>query len=416
MNRKNVILWTLYDFANSISTIVFFLYFSQWLVIDHGVSDFAYNMLFTIGSMLLLVTAPVLGSIADKTYREQKYLNIITVFTFIFFVLTALTTLFFTGSVLLAAFFFLISNYLYQFSFVFYNALLEKIAPPEKCGTISGIGQAANWIGQIVGLVVTIPLATGAIYLFGAPGRAQTFLPASIIFFLLSLPMLLWFKLPKRETPITDITTISYTQEYKSQWRQFKDLIKEPNMRYFLLSYFFFNDAILTASNNFPIYLEKVFAVTDSTKSLLLIGILVTSAVGALVSGWASDRIGTKTSLMIILGSWAIIFPLMGLTNSFAFFVVLAILMGFFFGATWTVTRTAMVALCPKDKLNFGFSFYTIAERISTLIGPLTWGLITMLLANTGSMRYRVAIIAMGGFAAIGSVILSKAKIRETTK
>lgn len=416
MNRKNVILWTLYDFANSISTIVFFLYFSQWLVIDHGVSDFAYNMLFTIGSILLLVTAPVLGSIADKTYREQKYLNRITVFTFIFFVLTALTTLFFTGSVLLAAFFFLISNYLYQFSFVFYNALLEKIAPPEKCGTISGIGQAANWIGQIVGLVVTIPLASGAIYLFGAPGRAQTFLPASIIFFFLSLPMLLWFKLPKRETPITDITTISYAQEYKSQWRQFKDLIKEPNMRYFLLSYFFFNDAILTASNNFPIYLEKVFAVTDSTKSLLLIGILVTSAVGALVSGWASDRIGTKTSLMIILGSWAIIFPLMGLTNSFAFFVVLAILMGFFFGATWTVTRTAMVALCPKDKLNFGFSFYTIAERISTLIGPLTWGLITMLLANTGSMRYRVAIIAMGGFAAIGSVILSKAKIRETTK
>jgi len=362
------------------------------------------------------MTAPVLGSIADKTYREQKYLNRITVFTFIFFVLTALTTLFFTGSVLLAAFFFLISNYLYQFSFVFYNALLEKIAPPEKCGTISGIGQAANWIGQIVGLVVTIPLASGAIYLFGAPGRAQTFLPASIIFFFLSLPMLLWFKLPKRETPITDITTISYAQEYKSQWRQFKDLIKEPNMRYFLLSYFFFNDAILTASNNFPIYLEKVFAVTDSTKSLLLIGILVTSAVGALVSGWASDRIGTKTSLMIILGSWAIIFPLMGLTNSFAFFVVLAILMGFFFGATWTVTRTAMVALCPKDKLNFGFSFYTIAERISTLIGPLTWGLITMLLANTGSMRYRVAIIAMGGFAAIGSVILSKAKIRETTK
>ncbi|MFA7277784.1 MAG: MFS transporter [Candidatus Gracilibacteria bacterium] len=416
MNRKNVILWTLYDFANSISTIVFFLYFSQWLVIDHGVSDFAYNMLFTIGSILLLMTAPVLGSIADKTYREQKYLNRITVFTFIFFVLTALTTLFFTGSVLLAAFFFLISNYLYQFSFVFYNALLEKIAPPEKCGTISGIGQAANWIGQIVGLVVTIPLASGAIYLFGAPGRAQTFLPASIIFFFLSLPMLLWFKLPKRETPITDITTISYAQEYKSQWRQFKDLIKEPNMRYFLLSYFFFNDAILTASNNFPIYLEKVFAVTDSTKSLLLIGILVTSAVGALVSGWASDRIGTKTSLMIILGSWAIIFPLMGLTNSFAFFVVLAILMGFFFGATWTVTRTAMVALCPKDKLNFGFSFYTIAERISTLIGPLTWGLITMLLANTGSMRYRVAIIAMGGFAAIGSVILSKAKIRETTK
>ena len=49
MNRKNIFLWTLYDFANSIVTIVFFLYFSEWLVIDNGVSDFSYNMIFTIG-------------------------------------------------------------------------------------------------------------------------------------------------------------------------------------------------------------------------------------------------------------------------------------------------------------------------------------------------------------------------------
>ena len=40
MNRKNIALWTLYDFANSIVVVVFFLYFSQWLVVDKGVSDF----------------------------------------------------------------------------------------------------------------------------------------------------------------------------------------------------------------------------------------------------------------------------------------------------------------------------------------------------------------------------------------
>jgi len=67
MNRKNIFLWTLYDFANSITTIVFFLYFSQWLVVDKGVPDFWYNMIFTASSVLLLLTAPVLGSIADKT-------------------------------------------------------------------------------------------------------------------------------------------------------------------------------------------------------------------------------------------------------------------------------------------------------------------------------------------------------------
>ena len=40
MNKKNIFLWTLYDFANSIVMIVFFLYFSQWLVIEKNVPLF----------------------------------------------------------------------------------------------------------------------------------------------------------------------------------------------------------------------------------------------------------------------------------------------------------------------------------------------------------------------------------------
>ena len=88
MNRKNIFLWTLYDFANSIVSIVFFLYFSQWLVVDKGVSDLWYNMIFTIGSAILLLTAPVLGSIADKTGRQLFYLNTTTVLVFILYLLT----------------------------------------------------------------------------------------------------------------------------------------------------------------------------------------------------------------------------------------------------------------------------------------------------------------------------------------
>ncbi len=68
MNRKNDFLWTLYDFANSIVTIVFFLYFSQWLVVDKGVSGFWYNMIFTVGSVLLLFTAPIL----EKFYKSDE--------------------------------------------------------------------------------------------------------------------------------------------------------------------------------------------------------------------------------------------------------------------------------------------------------------------------------------------------------
>lgn len=410
MITKNILLWTLYDFANSIVTIVFFLYFSQWLVIDNGVPDIWYNLLFTVGSLLLLFTAPVLGSRADRTGHQRQYLNRMTVITFACFLGASFTALFLPRGAFIAALFFLFANYFYQFSFVFYNALLHWIAPPKSQGTISGIGQAGNWFGQIVGLFITLPLAAGAVYLFGAAGRAQTFLPATILFFVLSLPMLLWFRLPTNN-PVTH--AIGWKEEYRSQWRQFQALVRAPSMGLFLLSYFFFNDAIITASNNFPIFLESVFSVSDMTKSLLLIGILFTSAIGALCSGWVADRIGLKKALLLVLGSWIVIFPLLGMTTHFPLFVVLAILMGFLFGAIGTVTRAAMAALCPKDKLNFGFSFYTLAERVSTFVGPLTWGLITSLLTNLGPLRYRIAVTAMTFFVIIGLLLLRKIEIRE---
>jgi UMF1 family MFS transporter len=410
MNKKNVFLWTLYDFANSITIVVFFLYFSQWLVVDKGVSDFWFNMIFTIVSIMFIFTAPILGSMADKNGKQHNYLNWITILSFFSFLGVSFITLFFSHKIFLAILFFLIANYLYQFSFVFYNALLHHIALPEKWGRISGIGQAGNWLGQIFGLLITLPLASGAIYIFGEAGRAQTFLPATVLFFVLSLPMILYFKIPKQENVVDKI---SIKEEYKNYWGQFRELLKAPSMGLFLLSYFFFNDAIITVQNNYPIYMQRVFGVSDNIKAMLLIGILVTSAIGAFCSGWVADKIGLKKTLIIVLGSWVVIFPLMGLTLNFAVFVTFSILMGFFFGSTWTVSRAAMTALCPKEKLNFGFSFYTLAERFSTLIGPLAWGLITSLFIGFGATRYRIAVICMAVFVAIGIFYMRKVEIKE---
>ncbi len=412
MNKKNIFLWTLYDFANSIVSIVFFLYFSQWLVVDKGVADFWYNMIFAVGSLLLLLTAPVLGSIADKNGRQQNYLNRITVLTFLCFLGASFVTLFFSSQVFLAALFFLLANYFYQFSFVFYNALLYYVAPREKWGIVSGIGQAGNWLGQIAGLLITLPLASGAVYLVGEAGRAQTFLPAVIIFFILALPMLLFFKLPKQENLNIEI---NLKEEYKNQWNQFKELIKDPNMKLFLLAYFFFNDAIITASNNFPIFLENVFSMSDSTKSMVLVSILATSVIGALCSGWVADKIGLKKALVIVIGSWIVLFPVLGLVTNFSLFVVCTTVMGFLFGAIWTVTRATMIALTPKSKLNFGLSFYTLAERVSTFLGPLSWGLITSLLIHLGPTRYRIAAASMAVFVALGLYFIRKVEIKETT-
>lgn len=410
MTEKNVFLWTLYDFANSIMSIVFLLYFSQWLVVEKGVADIWYNMIFAVGSALLLLTAPVLGSIADKTGRQQNYLNKITILSFIFFLATSLVTLFLSDKIFLAALFFLLANYLYQFSFVFYNALLQYIAPPERWGRISGWGIGANYLGQVVGLLVTLPLAGGTIYLMGEAGRAQTFLPSTILFFVLSLPMILFFKLPRKENPEYKI---NWKEEYKSKWQEFKNLIADRNMKMFLLGYFFFNDAVVTASNNFPLYLENVFSVSDKMKSILLGSVMLTSTLGAVFSGYIIDKIGLKKSLVFVIGIWIIFLPILGLNTNYTVFMALCIIIGFLFGAIWTVSRAVMTAVTPVEKINFGFSFYTLAERTSTLVGPLFWGLITYILTHLGATRYRIAMVTMAVFVAIGLYFVKKVEIKE---
>ena len=101
---------------------------------------------------------------------------------------------------------------------------------------------------------------------------------------------------------------------------------------------------------------------------MLLAGILATSAIGAFCSGFVADKIGLKKALMIVLGSGVIIFPLLGSASNFNIFVILSVLTGFLYGSIWTIMRAAMTELGPKEKLNFGFSFYTLGERVSTLI------------------------------------------------
>ncbi|MFH0969268.1 MAG: MFS transporter [Patescibacteria group bacterium] len=405
MDKKKLLIWSLYDFANSIVFIVFFLYYSQWLVIDHGLPDLWFNATFVGSSILFILIAPVAGSIADKLKVRLPGLRITTILSFIFFLLTALIAVFYPDYYILSIITFTLATFFYLFCFTYYNPMLEDVALPEKQGLASGWGQFGNWLGQIFGLLITLPIATGAIILFSsASTRAQTLIPASLLFFIFSLPIILLFKESARKKTVP----ISIREEYRNIISSTKDLFKSVGVGRFFLAYFLFNDAIITSSNNFPIYLEKLFGVDDTTKSFLLLGILVTSAIGALLSGWIADKIGFKKTLLGVLAGWLIIFPAMAITKNFSFFIIISLAMGLWFGPIWTVSRAFLLQLTPRNMLNKSFTFYTLFERFATFIGPLSWGLIVTLIPKTGNMNYRVAAFSMTIFIILGLIIASK--------
>ena len=407
--KRNVFLWTLYDFANSIISITFFLYFAQWIVIDRGFTDLSFNLTLTAAAVLLLLTAPISGVLLDRSLRRITGLRYATCTTALLYGLCGFFAV--SNNEIAALVFFTLGLYMYLLSFTFYTPLLHDIAPAHRRGRVSGLGIAANYAGQFLGLLVALPFATGKLSLFGGAPRAETLLPAVFLFLIFSLPMLLLFREPKRTAE-----RLSFPSTIHQAFIQTKKLLSYSSVGFFLLAYFLFNDAIKTAANNFPLFLEQVWHVSDTTKTYILLGILITSGLGGLVGGIIADRIGHKKTLTIILSVWVILLPVVALLTNFILFVIAATLMGIWLGATWTVCRAVMAGIAPKGSHNLAFAYYGVAERASSLVGPVVWGLIVTNLISMGSVRYRIAVLAVTGFIILGIIALSwvKEKGKET--
>lgn len=232
--RKNIFLWALYDFANSLVSIVFFLYFAQWIVVDQGFPDIYFNLTFTISAVLLLFTVPITGFLLDKYFRRITGLRYTTVGTSIFYACCALFAVY--GMSMPALIFFTLGLYMYLLTFTFYTPLLNDISQPEKRGRVSGFGIAANYLGQFAGLAIVLPFSEGSLSLFNASARAETLLPAVIAFTILALPMLVWFK-----EPIKEKVSFQFKVEFKNMIAETKKLFLFPGITLFMLSFFLCN-------------------------------------------------------------------------------------------------------------------------------------------------------------------------------
>ncbi|KKQ01997.1 MAG: hypothetical protein US12_C0038G0001, partial [Parcubacteria group bacterium GW2011_GWA2_36_24] len=198
MNKRQLFFWSLYDFANSIVYINFILYFATWIVVDRGLSDFWYNAIFAITTIILLFTAPILATRTDLRGGRKYWLNIATIGTFLSYGLVAILAKM-EGSVLLIALFFLIGQYFYQLSFVFYNPMLDDIADETNKSRVSGIGNFSSSLGFVVGILITLPFASS---------RITPLLISVPVFFILALPMMIFFKESKKYVDQIDTSSV----------------------------------------------------------------------------------------------------------------------------------------------------------------------------------------------------------------
>lgn len=402
MNKRHIFIWSLYDFANSLVFITFLLYFSKWLVVNQGLSDWWYNATFIIGSIGLIFFAPWLGGKADRLKKGRYYLVLSTIGSCLFYAL-ALIAAISHWNIFFPAVLFGLGNFFYQLAFVFYNPLLESLSDSKNQGKVSGIGLFGNYLGQIAGVLIALPFVSGKISL-GVDILIAPMIPAIILFFLLSLPLLCNKKIFVAHQRTLD----GKPDANRKLARFFKSIFLLPGLSFFMISYFLFSDAITTLVNNFSIFMSHLFTVNDDQISILVLIVIMSAGIGALVYGWISDRIGSQKSLLYSLMAWVVIIPAISFSTSYSVFFAFSAIIGFFIGATFAVSRKVLIELVPREDLNYFFGIYAISERAATIAGPVLW---TMALAIGG---YRWAMCSMVIFQIVSVVLMNKViKIRK---
>ena len=163
--RKDVIGWSLYDFANTIFSMnILSLYFKRWVVEDLGRDGLYYDIAYS-GSMLLVgLIMPALGALSDHSHKKKLFLFLFTITCCISIGLVALIP---APLFIPVIFMFAFSNFFYEGGMVFYNSLLYSVSGGNEARLVSGFGVAFGYTGSIIGMILVLPWVTGGIFGLG---------------------------------------------------------------------------------------------------------------------------------------------------------------------------------------------------------------------------------------------------------
>ncbi|MFC7334686.1 MFS transporter [Rhodocista pekingensis] len=401
--RAAVAGWCLYDWAMSafntvVGTFVFSRYFTDAVAADpeSGARDWGFAL--ALSGLAVAVLSPVLGAIADQGGRARPWLAVFTALT-----VAGSACLFLVrpdpSYILLALVAFGVAATAFELANVFYNALLQSVAPPGMIGRVSGWGWGVGYLGGLGALVLCLVLLIQTDRpLFGllgtedaAPVRATSVLVA-VWYALFSLPLFLLVPdrapsgLSASEAVRRGLATLAGTIRHAG---------RRANTVRFLIASALWRDGISTITAFGGIFAGALFGMTTAQIIVFAILLNVSAGAGAIGFAWLDDRAGAKPTLLVSLGglllsglamllvgtpwwAWA---PDLSLPLDFTpdqqWLLVFGLLLGVFFGPAQAAARSMMARLSPPDMQTEFFGLYGLTGRAIGFIGPLAYGLAT---------------------------------------
>jgi UMF1 family MFS transporter len=226
-----------------------------------------------------------------------------------------------------------------------------------------------------------------------------TMLITAALFGLASLPTFLFLK--ERAKPqagpghvLQD--TFGRLRETMHRARRFEDLWR------FLVCIVFYQAGIQAVISLAAIYAQQAMGFSTKETLLLLLVTNLTGSVGAFLFGQVQDRIGHKATLSITLVLWIGTVLLVWAAQGAIVFWIAANLVGICLGASQSAGRALVGYLSPERHVGEFFGLWGLAVKLSSIIGPVTYGLVSWL--SQGD--HRLAILMTGTFFVVGLVLL----------
>lgn len=406
VRRREVLGWATYDFANSgyttvVLTAVFNAYFVGVVAADAPWATLAWTAALAASSLLVMLLMPAIGAHADAAGAKKHWLALSTLGCV---GATATLALVGPGDLWLAVFAVVISNVCFCLGESLISAFLPELARPASMGRVSGWGWSFGYLGGML----TLGLGLG--YVLWAQGQglpATHFVPVTMLITaaVYALASLVTFALLReRARPqargVRSGLAGSLARLART-WNEVRDFKDFTGLLACAVAYQAGISVVITLA---AVYAEQALGFKQTDTMALVFLVNIAAAAGAFAFGHWQDRIGHRRALAITLGGWIVMTLIAVAAQSQTLFWVAGVIAGLCMGSSQSAGRAMAGLLAPADRRAEFYGLWTFAVRLSAIVGPLTYGLVTWLTEG----NHRVAILSTGSFFVLGLLLLAR--------
>lgn len=402
---REVFAWAMYDFANSgyttvVITAVFNAYFVAVIAGNAPWATFAWTSALSVSYVAILLAGPIVGAYADLRAAKKKLLALTTIGCVL---ATALLSLTGSQTLALAVALLLLSNFFFGLGENLAAAFLPELAKGESLGRVSGWGWSLGYLGGILTLGLCLAYVTWA----QDRGReAQHFVPVTMlitaaVFAAASLPTFLMLKERARPVPLAGGESVARAA-FARLAQTVRDAARYQDLARFLLCIVFYQAGIQTVVALAAIYAEQALGFSTRDTIILILVVNVTAAAGAFAFGHIQDRLGHIGTIALTLVLWIATTLIAWAATEPGLFWVAANLAGLCLGSSQSAGRALVAYLSPADRHAEFFGLWGMAVKLSSILGPLTYGVVTWISEG----NHRLAMLATGVFFVVGLLLL----------